>query len=67
MKINITFKYKGQEILNLKRRTEKYSERSIEMAALTQIPNQQKQPNGRNHHRPLNISSIWQKGFKRKI
>jgi hypothetical protein len=49
---------KGQEVLNLKRRTDKYSETSIELAAHTQIlKQQQKQLNGRNHYMPLNINT----------
>jgi hypothetical protein len=48
---------KGWEILHLAKRTDKYSESSIESAAHTQILKQQKQLNGRNHHSPLIISS----------
>jgi hypothetical protein len=55
MKINVITK--GQEILNLKRRTGKYSENSIELATHTQILKQQKQVNGMNHHILLNINT----------
>jgi hypothetical protein len=41
MKINITTK--GQEVLNLMRRTNKHPDSSIESAAHTQILQQQKQ------------------------
>jgi hypothetical protein len=53
-KTNITMKC--WEILNLKRRIDKYSERCINVAAHTQIFKQQKQVNGRTHHIPLNIN-----------
>jgi hypothetical protein len=46
-----------QEVLNLMRRTDKYSESNIESAPQTQILQQQKQLNGRNHHMPLNINT----------
>jgi hypothetical protein len=55
MKTNITMK--GQEVLNLMRRTDKCSENSIELTAHTQILKQQKQLNGRNQHIALNINS----------
>jgi hypothetical protein len=55
MKTNITMK--EWKILNLKRRTDTYSESSIELAAHTQILKQQKQLNGRNHHILLNINT----------
>jgi hypothetical protein len=48
MKTDITMK--GWEELNLIRRTEKYSENSIELATHTQIFKQQKQLNVKNHH-----------------
>jgi hypothetical protein len=48
---------KGQEVLNLKRRTDKYSEGSIESAAHIPILKQQKQLGDKNHHIPLNINT----------
>jgi hypothetical protein len=48
---------KGWELLNLKRRADKYSENSIELVAHTQTFTQQKQLNGRNHHIALNINT----------
>jgi hypothetical protein len=48
---------KGQEALKLIRRTDKHSESSTELSAHTQILKQQKQPNGRNHHIPLNTNT----------
>jgi hypothetical protein len=58
MKTNITMK--GQELLNLKKRTDKHSESSTELAVNIQILKQQKQLNGRKHHVPLNINTEWQ-------
>jgi hypothetical protein len=53
---------KRWEILNLKRRTDKYSESNIELAAHTQILKKQKQVNGRNHHIPsiltMNVNGL---------
>jgi hypothetical protein len=57
MKTNIITK--GQEILNLKRRTHKYSEKSINSASHTQILKQQKQLSGRNHHILTNINTEY--------
>jgi hypothetical protein len=57
MKMNIITK--GQEILNLKRRTDKYLEKSIDSASHTQILKQQKQLNGRNHHILTNINTEY--------
>jgi hypothetical protein len=48
---------KGQEVLNLMRKTDKYSESSIESSAHTQILKQQKQLNSRNHHILININT----------
>jgi hypothetical protein len=43
----------GQEILNLKKRTDKYLNSSIELATHTQMLKQQQQKiNGRNHYIP---------------
>jgi hypothetical protein len=50
---------KGQEIVNLKRRTDKQSESSIESDAHTQILKQQKQLNDRNHYIPLNTNTEY--------
>jgi hypothetical protein len=55
VKTNITMK--GQEVLSLIRRTNKYSESSTELVAHTQILKQQKQLNGRNYHIPLNVNT----------
>jgi hypothetical protein len=55
MKTNMTMK--GQEVLKLMIRTDKYSEGSIESAAHTQILKQPKQLNGRNHHISLNTNT----------
>jgi hypothetical protein len=52
MKTNIIMK--GQEVLNLMRRTDKHSESSIESVVHTQIL---KQLNGSNHHIPLNTNT----------
>jgi hypothetical protein len=48
---------KGLEVLNLTRRTNKHSESSTELAAHTQILQQQKQLNDSNHHIPLNTNT----------
>jgi hypothetical protein len=48
---------KGQKVLNLMRRTDRYPENSIELATHTQIPKQEKQLNGRNHHIPNNTNT----------
>jgi hypothetical protein len=56
MKTNETMK--GLEVLKLRRRTDKYSESSIDLTAQTQILKQQKL-NGKNHHIPLNINTEW--------
>jgi hypothetical protein len=48
---------KGQEILNLVRRTDKHSGSSTELVANTKILKQQKQLNGRNHHIPVNTNT----------
>jgi hypothetical protein len=45
---------KGQEVLNLMRRKDKYSGSSIESAENIQLLKQQ---NGRNHHIPLSINT----------
>jgi hypothetical protein len=57
MKMNIITK--GQEILNLKRRTDKYSEKSLDSVSHTQLLKQQKQLNGRNHHILMNIKAEY--------
>jgi hypothetical protein len=57
MKTNIITK--GQEILNLKRRTDKYSEKSLDSVSHTQLLKQQKQLNGRNHHILMNIKAEY--------
>jgi hypothetical protein len=49
---------KGWEVLNLMRRTSKYSESSIELVAHTQTLKQQKL-HGRNQHIPLNINTDY--------
>jgi hypothetical protein len=54
MKKNITVK--GWEIYFM-RRTDKYSESSIKLAAHTRILKQQKQLKGRHHHIPPNINT----------
>jgi hypothetical protein len=41
---------------NHRRRKDKQSESSIDSAAHNQILKQQEQPNGRNHHMPININ-----------
>jgi hypothetical protein len=53
--INMTMK--GQQVLNLMRRTEKHSESSTESAVHTHMINQQKQLNDRNHHTPLHTNT----------
>jgi hypothetical protein len=55
METNITTK--GQEVLNLMRRTDKHSESSIESAAHPHILKQQKQLNDRNHQILLNTNT----------
>jgi hypothetical protein len=55
MKANITTK--GQEVLNLMRRTSKHSKSRNELAAHTQILKKLKQLNGRNHHIPINTNT----------
>jgi hypothetical protein len=57
----------GWEILNLKRRIDKLSESSTELAAHTQILNNKKQLNGRNHHiPPPSKVTVWQNVLKSK-
>jgi hypothetical protein len=53
MKTNTALR--GWKLLNLKRRAHKESESSIELVAHTQMLIQQKQLDGRNHHKPLKI------------
>jgi hypothetical protein len=54
MKTNIITK--GWEVLNLMKRTDKYSESSIELAEHSN-PETTKTAQGRNHNIPLNINS----------
>jgi hypothetical protein len=59
---------KGQEVLNLKRRIDKYSESSIESAAHTPILKQQKQLGDKNHHIPyLSILTLNVNGLNSPI
>jgi predicted translin family RNA/ssDNA-binding protein len=55
MKTNRTTK--GEEVLKLMRKIDKYSKSSIELVAYTQILKQQKQLNGNNHHISININT----------
>jgi predicted translin family RNA/ssDNA-binding protein len=55
MKTNRTTK--GEEVLKLMRKIDKYSKSSIELVAYTQILKQQKQLNGKNHHISININT----------
>jgi hypothetical protein len=53
-------KHNHERMGNIKpqeRRTDKYSESSIELAAHTEISKQQKQLHGKNHHISLNINT----------
>jgi hypothetical protein len=58
MKANKTMR--GLEVSNHRRRKDKQSESSIDLAAHNQILKQQKQLNGRNHHIPININTECQ-------
>jgi hypothetical protein len=58
MKTNKTMR--GQEVLNLRRRKVKKSESHIDLAAHKQIPEQQKQRNGRTHYIPINSNTKCQ-------
>jgi hypothetical protein len=51
---------RGQEVSNHRRRKDKESESSTDSTAHNQILKQQKQPNGRNHHIPININTECQ-------
>jgi hypothetical protein len=55
MKANKTMR--GWEVSNHKRRKDKESESSTDLAAHTQILKQQRQVNGRNHHILININT----------
>jgi pyruvate/oxaloacetate carboxyltransferase len=55
MKTNIITKV--QEVLNNMRRTDKHPGSRTELAAHTQILNQQTQLNGRNHHISAHINT----------
>jgi hypothetical protein len=55
MKANKTMR--GQVVSNHRRTKDKESESSIDSAAHNQALNQQKQLNGRNHHKPININT----------
>jgi hypothetical protein len=55
MKANKTMR--GWDISNHRRRKDKQSEHSIDLAAHNQILKQQRQLNGKNHHIPININS----------
>jgi hypothetical protein len=48
---------KGQEVLNHRRRKGKKVESSIDSAAHNQTLKQQKQPNYRKNHTPININT----------
>jgi hypothetical protein len=50
---------KGQKVLNLMRKTYKYSESNIVLSVHMQILKLQKHPNGRNHHIPLRVNSEY--------
>jgi hypothetical protein len=51
---------RGWEVSNHRRRKDKESESSIDLAAHNQILKQQKQPNGRNHHIVINTNTECQ-------
>jgi hypothetical protein len=55
MKTNKTTR--GQVVSNHRRRKDKESESSTDSAAHNQDLKQQKQPNGRIHHIPININT----------
>jgi hypothetical protein len=77
MKANKTMR--GQAISNHWKRKDKESESSNDSAAHNQTLKNQKHPNDRNHHIPININTecqwinspsndtAWQTGLKRKI
>jgi hypothetical protein len=55
MKANKTTR--EEEVLNCRRRKDTESESSIDLTVHSQILKQQKQLNGRNHHKPININT----------